>query len=176
MSVFGNRNYAQQPVARTPNYVKAAGNSAYVQQMNAENKRKDKQENLEGMGMMANSLREGGMLEGAIPAFKAGYAGAPTAAGVGSTVAPAASQAGLGSLAMNAAPVANTVGPGAFTLGGAEAASAAALAGSAPAATTAAAGSTAAAGGLGAGATAALASNPVGWAALAALAAYSLFG
>jgi hypothetical protein len=59
MSVFGNRNYAQQPVARTPGYGKAAQTSAYVQNMNNQNKRQNKQENLQGMSTLANSLREG---------------------------------------------------------------------------------------------------------------------
>jgi hypothetical protein len=162
MSVFGNRNYAQQPVARTPGYGKAAQTSAYVQNINNQNKRQDKQENIQGAVGLANSLREGGMLGDSIPAFKKAYAGGAA------TDALAASQSGLGQFAMNSAPVANTAGAGAFTLGGAEAASAASLAGTGAGA--------AGAGGLGAGVGAALSSNPVGWAAMAALAAYSLFG
>jgi hypothetical protein len=178
MSVFGNKNYAQQPVARTPDYVKAAGNSAYVQQMNAENKRADKQENLEGMGMMANSLREGGMLEGAVQAFKAGYAGS-AAPGVAAGTTAGANAAMTGAAAASPYAAGATIPGAGMVAGGGGLGAGSALAGSTAAATAPAAGAATGAavgGGLGAGATAALASNPVGWAALAALAAYSLFG
>jgi hypothetical protein len=161
MSVFGNRNYAQQPVARTPGFGKAAQNSAYVQNINNQNKRRDKQENLQGMGMVANSLREGGMLGGAKDAFKSGYAGSPAM----EAMAPAA---GATTGALGGAGAGSTAGaaiPGAsFGLGANAAAGGAAATGAATG------------GGVAAGAGAALASNPVGWAAMAALAAYSLFG
>jgi hypothetical protein len=159
MSVFGNRNYAQQPVARTPGYGKAAQTSAYIQNMNNQNKRQAKQENLQGMSTLANSLREGGMLGGAKDAFMSGYAGSPAA----TAMAPAAG-ATTGALGgMGAGSAAGAAIPGAAFGMGANAAAGGAAAG-------------ATGGGVAAGAGAALASNPVGWAAMAALAAYSLFG
>lgn len=185
MGVFSNSTYGQQGIAATPDFVGANRTSALVQAQNQARKDANKQQNLTGGFQLANALREGGTENGGSvlgdmgSAVSQGWKGSSAAAGMGSTVAPATAQAGLGNLAMNAAPVANTAGAGAFTLGGAEAASAAALAGSAPAAGAAAATGAGAAGGFGgamAGAGAAMASNPVGWAAMAALAAYSLFG
>jgi hypothetical protein len=160
MSVFGNRNYAQQPVARTPGYGKAAQTSAYIQNMNNQNKRQAKQENLQGMGMMANSLREGGMLGGAKDAFQSGYAGSPAMQAMAPAAGATTGTLG-GSMTGSAAGAAI---PGASFGLGANAAAGGAAAGAATG------------GGVAAGAGAALASNPVGWAAMAALAAYSLFG
>jgi hypothetical protein len=110
MSVFGNRNYGQQPVARTPNFTGAANNSANIQAINQQNKRRQKQENIQGAAGLANSLREGGMLGGAIPAFKKAYAGGPATNALAASVAPGATAGTLGGL--GAAAIADAAIPG----------------------------------------------------------------
>lgn len=175
MSVFGGAsNYGQQGQARTPNFTGAAYNSARIQAMNQARRDREKQQNIQGAVGLAGSLRQGGMLEGAVPAFKAAYAGAPA---VGAAAAPAAgaTTGALGGLGTGAAGGAAIPGA-AFGMGAGAGAAGAAGAGAAGAGAAGAGAAGAAGGGLAAGAGAALASNPIGWAALAALAAYSLFG
>ena len=157
MGVFSNGNYGTQTAAKTPSFTTAAG---YDQNMQLEEqKRKDaiKQQNLQGGFSLANALREGGTKEGGSvigdmgSAIATGYKGAAPMTMAGAPATGAVTSAAMpATMAGGAVPATASAAAGGATAGG--------LAGAAS------------------GAGAALASNPVGWAAMAALAAYSLFG